>query len=127
MEERAVLSYTAFVLSVARVVASVPGFDSVDSEHADFLAVARYHDSVARTQVSVHVKIAVSQRPPNRYGQISLRYRANCSDSLVKVNFVLAEGKWNNRGPDLRRPTKLQNSPMRHEMIRKRMKIQANH
>lgn len=46
VEKGGVFSHSSLVLSIARVVASMSRFDSVDSEHANFLAISRYDNSI---------------------------------------------------------------------------------
>lgn len=92
VEKGGVFSHSSLVLSIARVVASMPRFDSVDSEHANFLAVSRYDNSVVCAQISFHLMFTIRKGPPNvEIAKIALRNCTNSGHRIIEIYFILSK------------------------------------
>lgn len=96
------LRKSAFIRSEASVVPSMPCFDRLNRQHADFLTVSWNHNSVVRRQVVTNIIGTFAESPPNLNRQIAFGYRAHRRNWFVEIQLFFPKREWNNRGKNLK-------------------------
>lgn len=91
---------SAFVSSVARVIAAVSWLSRLDGQHRSLLARFCYHHAVVVAQVSFHIEVDIEERPPDFNRQIAFVHRAHCRHRFVNVDRFVSELKRNDQRKD---------------------------